>query len=310
MDTGAVDGAISKISKIQQEIERISATPARVQADASQVDAASAKLERLKQLTINGVTLTVDGDTTPADFGIKKLISRVEGEKVTIEMNPEWKKAQQKIEAAKKRMAARPVDIPVDADTQKARAKIEVIEKPTQSVHKVQADTVAAKAKIQELQKTTHSTHVVHVKTVNEHAAGGLVEKYAKGGMVAKHTERSSGGKVGSFFSRFASGGRVPGYDPTDGDTVAAQLTRGEYVIQRKAVRFYGDEILAAINAMKFPKFSTVGPVGSSSGISKGPESILNFHFNGRSFSLSGSDYDARGVAEALRKYLESEGGL
>src|SRR5690625_7419942 len=41
---------------------------------------------------------------------------------------------------------------------------------------------------------------------------------------------------------------------PKGTDTIPAMLTPGEYVMQRKAVDFYGPEIMQAINNMKVPK--------------------------------------------------------
>lgn len=67
-----------------------------------------------------------------------------------------------------------------------------------------------------------------------------------------------------------AFGGPLPGYAPHDrADNVAYWGTPGEWVIQRPAVRYWGPEFIAAINAMRMPKFAMGGQIGNSSAISR-----------------------------------------
>ena len=63
----------------------------------------------------------------------------------------------------------------------------------------------------------------------------------------------------------FARGGVLPGYAPHDrADNMMYWGTPGEWVIQRPAVRHYGAEFIAAVNAMKLPKFAHGGQLGGS----------------------------------------------
>lgn len=60
-----------------------------------------------------------------------------------------------------------------------------------------------------------------------------------------------------------AYGGPLPGHAPHDrADNMLYWGTPGEWVIQRPAVRYWGREFLAAINAMRMPKFAFGGQLG------------------------------------------------
>lgn len=63
----------------------------------------------------------------------------------------------------------------------------------------------------------------------------------------------------------FAYGGPLPGSAPHDrSDNKLFWGTPGEWVIQRPAVRYYGSEFVAALNAMRLPKFALGGQIGGS----------------------------------------------
>jgi len=63
----------------------------------------------------------------------------------------------------------------------------------------------------------------------------------------------------------FAFGGPLPGSAPHDrADNRLYWGTPGEWVIQRPAVRHYGAAFIAAVNAMKLPKFAFGGEIGAS----------------------------------------------
>jgi hypothetical protein len=63
----------------------------------------------------------------------------------------------------------------------------------------------------------------------------------------------------------FAYGGPLPGHAPHDrADNRLFWGTPDEWVIQRPAVRYYGSSFMAAINAMKLPKFAMGGQIGGS----------------------------------------------
>ena len=436
IDTSAIDTAIVKIQTIQREMGVTDGVIMGIKVDDSGVDAAKENIEELNKLTMDGHTVVVDADTTPADFGIKKFIEIVDNEGVTIVVNPNYEDAQRVIDDFRKAQSAKPavmkidgnnsgaiqsadsakahadktegtiqingdnsggisaaddvkkhadqttgttiidaktdpadtkiegvqkkidstegsatVDVKtdpadqkiekveqeideihgtaiIDADISDAEEKIRVLKEEADSVHvtikidadtseavrsvadvrnyadnttgmvKVYADASAANSVINSLKRTTHSTHIVHVRKVYDNAEGGYVDAYAAGGFVARAA------------ARFDGGGRVPGYDPTDSDTVNARLTRGEYVITRRAVDYYSPSLFDALNRMKMPKFAEGGAVGGTASIDSAPQSVLNFHFNGNKFRLAGNKYDAQGVATALQQYLEEEGGL
>ena len=59
-----------------------------------------------------------------------------------------------------------------------------------------------------------------------------------------------------------AGGGRVPGSSPhARADNILARLTAGEWVTPVKAVRFWGENFMSAINNMRMPKFADGGIV-------------------------------------------------
>ena len=63
----------------------------------------------------------------------------------------------------------------------------------------------------------------------------------------------------------FAFGGPLPGHAPHDrADNMLYWGTPGEWVIQRPAARYYGPAFMAAVNAMKLPKFASGGLLGAS----------------------------------------------
>ncbi|HQU77980.1 MAG TPA: tape measure protein [Azonexus sp.] len=69
----------------------------------------------------------------------------------------------------------------------------------------------------------------------------------------------------GGFLPQFAFGGPLPGSAPHDrADNMMYWGTPGEWVIQRPAVRHYGAAFIAAVNAMKLPKFALGGQLGAS----------------------------------------------
>jgi len=69
----------------------------------------------------------------------------------------------------------------------------------------------------------------------------------------------------GGFLPQFAFGGPLPGSAPHDrADNRLYWGTPGEWVIQRPAVRHYGAAFIAAVNAMKLPKFAFGGEIGAS----------------------------------------------
>lgn len=63
----------------------------------------------------------------------------------------------------------------------------------------------------------------------------------------------ASAANKGGLIRGFSSGGFVPGGGP-DRDSVFAKLTTGEFVQRRRAVQFYGVDVMRALNAMAVPR--------------------------------------------------------
>lgn len=77
--------------------------------------------------------------------------------------------------------------------------------------------------------------------------------------------DASASGSGASGIPARAYGGPLPGFAPHDrADNVIYRGTPGEWVIQRQAVRFWGSDFIASINAMKLPKFAYGGEIGKS----------------------------------------------
>ncbi|WP_297525120.1 hypothetical protein [Sulfurovum sp.] len=339
IDTSVIDASIAKIDQLKQKAAEIgSQPPAPVRIDTQQIDSAHLKIEELKTLTLNGTELKVDADTTPADFGIKKLITKVDGDKITMEVNPEYDKAQKKIEDFRKKQSGKPIKAKVTADTKsveknmadlhkkaskpintkltvnpdtgKAFSEVKKLEQPTSSSHTVKPDARNAFATIAKLEQTTHSTHIIDVYEKKHFSGGGFVpqvKRLAVGGA-------------------FTGSGKVPGYDPTDSDKVNAKLTGGEFVINRRAVDAIGTGVLHRINAMqiKLPdikKYATGGHVpfnipsvpkyadGGQVNIASDTQALhpVTFNLGGNAIS---AQMTPEQVMDALSIGLERQGGL
>lgn len=63
-----------------------------------------------------------------------------------------------------------------------------------------------------------------------------------------------------------AYGGPLPGWAPNDrADNMIYRGTPGEWVMQLPAVRYYGPDFMAKINAMRLPKYAFGGQIGGNS---------------------------------------------
>jgi len=260
-------------------------------------------LRKVKQLdtvlTINGHTLKITADTTPADFGIEKFINKTEGNTISIEVNPEYKKAKEKIKNAINNFEKTPVKAKVAADTKEAnkdiktvkgkgkepitfkirdddreaKKSLEMLKKPISTVLTVKVDANKAFSVINKLKQNTSSVHTIYVRKIERHAEGGF---------------------AGSFTRKI---GRIGGYDPNDKDDVPALLTRGEFVIKRDAVKHYGDDFLYRLNNKLLPKFATGGLVEI-----KNPQKLIQQLDDNSSNNSSGS---SSGSWDDLIKELE-----
>jgi len=277
-----VSGALSAIKNIDNSIDKLDKqikNPKKIDIDNAQ---ANQSIDEVKQkyttLKLGNKVFRIDANTTPADLGISKLINKRDGEKVSIEVNPEYEKAEREIKSAIKGFERQEVEAKVGADTSKADTKLksfkdDVTTKPL--ISEVKANVKKAKATIKKLKdslkkpskhevkitisesskkllknirKNTKSTHTVKVVEVKTKATGGLIEPIY----------RADGGEVD--YQR--KSGRISGYDASDSDDVPAMLTRGEFVVKRDAVAHYGDDFLYGLNNMQIPqKYATGGLV-------------------------------------------------
>lgn len=313
IDLTALDAIISKADTAQQSIKAIQDARVSINTDTTQLDALAPKVEQIKYATYNGITIPVKTDTTPADFGIQKLITKVGNDEISLTVNPEWDKAKKEIDDASRAEEKDPIEKPVIAGIKPFKEdikKLDIIvkdiaptvdiqantdavdkakdrlEQPTNSMHVIDPDANKAIKAINLLRKPTSSTHTVYVREVYTRANGGLIpQKLATGGT-------------------FTGAGKVPGYDATDGDRVNAKLTGGEFVVKRSAVDAYGTSLLHSINNMSLPKFATGGQVGGAA--TQTELQPINLNIGGQSFKMM-TDRD---IAESLQRYIASEGGL
>ncbi len=320
LDTSAVDALTHKVKGAQGYINYLTENQNEIKIGTTQVDVATQKVEQLKTLTINGVTLEVKADTTPADFDVRKLINTydADGNLISIEVNAEWQKAHDLIEKKKKEEERVPIEKPVEIDTKSTDADMDkwkkdleaiplvksvsvavdeegkfdafVTKSQTPSTHKIDVNNSAPESAIASNQVDTWSTHTIYVKEVPAKSGGGSVpQRLASGGT-------------------FSGSGRVGGYDPFDTDSVNAFLTGGEFVIKRSAVDLYGTSFLNALNNMSLPKikgYASGGVVGNTSNTNQNLRPV-QLNIGGNSFEMLSPNE----VAHALQTYIENEGGL
>lgn len=175
----------------------------------------------------------------------------------------------ERVKAEEAGAAANKANLETSRDRLKeVRGELEKINELTVQGIQVKVETTAAeavkaaKAEIDSLNgRNTTSTHTVTVKTVEANAAGGMVgEKLA--------AIRRSWPAAREGVQHFARGGSVfrrPTWSKVPGagnqDTVPAALPAGSFVIRKAASRYYGDDLLAAING--FRRFALGGPASA-----------------------------------------------
>lgn len=109
----------------------------------------------------------------------------------------------------------------------------------------------------------------------------------------------------------FAYGGPLPGNAPHDrADNMLYLGTPGEWVMQRPAVRYYGPEFMAALNAMRLPKFADGGLIGRlrlptlpAPATTVAGQAPVHLHLDGRSFPMMATP----DVVAALTDHLGRE---
>ena len=338
IDTSGIDEFVKKMHSAQADVDLLTNKKNAIQLDSTKVDEAKKKAENLKQLlTINGITAEIKANTTPAKFGIEKLITTVNKNQIEMKVNPKWEEAQRLIDEGRKKEESIPINIKAQVDKKEIddldkNTKIEVpidtkppskqdVEKEIQSAIKDVDAEVDIKPNLdeykqakEEISQPTTSEHSIDVD--NSRPERAIAEN--KKDTWSTHTiyvkeviQKSGGGPIPQKFAGggvFRGSGRVGGYDPFDSDSVNAYLTGGEYVINRRAVDMYGTALLDAINKMRFMKpkgYAFGGLVGNSTQTSV-QQTPINLTIGSNSFSM----FADRGVADSLKEYLNLEGGL
>ena len=119
----------------------------------------------------------------------------------------------------------------------------------------VKVDVEAGESKVKGLKAQIDAIPDVTTKTLNMNVVGSPAALAAAAAPAA----------AVESLPQFAFGGPLPGSAPHDrADNMMYWGTPGEWVIQRPAVRHYGAAFIAAVNAMKLPKFATGGQLGAS----------------------------------------------
>ena len=211
-------------------------------------------------------------DTAKAKATINTFKSDVTKENLKVEVKAEYQKTQQELEGAIKNFESNPVETEIKADTTPAENKVtsfkdiaknpvdfklnvndteaqktlNTLQQPISTTLTINVNATEAFKVISQLQQNTSSVHTIYIREVRQKALGGLIEplKLATGGQTFRRVS-----------------GRIAGYDPNDSDDVPALLTRGEFVIKRDAVKYYGDDFLYRLNNKLLPKYATGGLV-------------------------------------------------
>jgi tape measure domain-containing protein len=95
-----------------------------------------------------------------------------------------------------------------------------------------------------------------------------------------------------------AAGGLISGPGSDTSDNLLAWLSPGEFVMRAAAVRRWGVDRLAAMNAMRFPAFAAGGLVGAGG---SGRTVNVNLNLGGASYPLQAAPDVADGLERAIR---------
>lgn len=139
------------------------------------------------------------------------------------------------------------------------------LEKPrTVNVVADQAKTAIDEVKAA-MDQVQDKTVTITVRKIDAANAANFTGAYDSAGN-ALYRDPNTGGASGNF----AFGGELPGSAPHDrADNVRYWGTPGEWVIQRPAVRFWGSDVIRAINEMRLPRFAFGGEIGGRSAVSR-----------------------------------------
>ena len=220
-------------------------------------------------------------NTKPLD-NINKEIKKI-NTKFTIKLDT--KKALGNVKALNTNIRRIKQTITIKADTRQANMAINMLVSKIKSIRpiiRVRADISGALNALHRIPRSITTIH--YIRTVQRRATGGYIEPI-----------------------RRSVGGVIQGHDLSGSDDVPALLTRGEYVLNVRAVDYYGRSFIEALNRMMIPKeflkFSTGGLVDKSNVTATQARKIvdLNLNFGNRSFKMM-TDED---IANALAEYLQ-----
>lgn len=184
-----------------------------------------------------------------------------------------------------------PVDIVTD-ETDYGNAKIKI--ETTQIIAPVSTDTSEAmsnnermRAELSRPLPTLHQTIVQHIVQANATGGNVGIGKFATGGGYKKRR------------------GKIPGHDLSGKDDVPSLLTRGEFVQNVKAVDYYGEAFMHAINQRAIPKEALRLADGGEvdSGSSKNVNLSLMMPDNKTSFNMQTDEQIAIALERYIRKY-------
>ena len=240
------------------------------------------QIEQITSQLKDGLTLTLDADTTRFHAAIADLDQALAEKHYLLQIQADLQQAEQQLKEYEA-LLKEGKTLPVDADVTQAKAALDtlkayaeqhaqfdlkvVTEKAqasitnvqgmiqalgriqTESRHQVASNVGAVRTEIDSLNgRNTSSTHTIYVRKVEANASGGLV-----GGV----RRFANGGPVAPAFP-WMRGGSVPGSG--NQDSVPRTLQAGAFVIRKAAVQKYGGGRLARL-AQGLAHFATGGAV-------------------------------------------------
>ena len=240
------------------------------------------QIEQITSQLKDGLTLTLDADTTRFYAAIADLDQALAEKHYLLQIQADLQQAEQQLKEYEA-LLKEGKTLPVDADVTQAKAALDtlkayaeqhaqfdlkvVTEKAqasitnvqgmiqalgriqTESRHQVASNVGAVRTEIDSLNgRNTSSTHTIYVRKVEANASGGLV-----GGV----RRFANGGPVAPAFP-WMRGGSVPGSG--NQDSVPRTLQAGAFVIRKAAVQKYGGGRLARL-AQGLAHFATGGAV-------------------------------------------------
>ena len=269
------------------------ATGAKFDMDFSAVNAAVAQLDQKLAETTNKerdakIKVTTD------DKELVNLENEVEKGKLTAEIDADTKTGFTKFKKFKDGVE-QPLNAPVKLvtdDTDYGNAKINIettkISAPvTTDTSEAMSNNERMRAELSRPLPTLHQTIVQHVVQANATGGNVGIGKFATGGGYKKRR------------------GKIPGHDLSGKDDIPSLLTRGEFVQNVRAVDYYGEAFMHAINQRAIPKEALRLADGGEvdSGASKNVNLSLMMPDNKTSFNMQTDEQIANALERYIRKY-------